>query len=90
MDNISGKAALASIVGFVTWRSLSDSSKRHIYQLLDELEPVEDNDQTFRPSKSLFYWPLAAALLLSFLSALLFLPWQQWFASLFNPEGRAR
>ena len=36
MDNIGGKAALASYIAFVTWRSLNDSSKRHIIQLFDE------------------------------------------------------
>ena len=36
MDNIGGKAALASFVGFVTWRSLSDSSRRNILQMFDE------------------------------------------------------
>ena len=35
-----------------------------IYRLLDELEPVERDPQMFRPTKALFYWPLAAALLL--------------------------
>jgi len=38
-----------------------------IYAILDEIEPVEDNPETFRPIKSLFHWPLAAALLLTFL-----------------------
>lgn len=36
MDNTGGKVALASIIGFVTWRSLNDSSRRHIIQLFDE------------------------------------------------------
>ena len=36
MDNIGGKVALASIIGFVTSRSLSGSSRRHIIQLSDE------------------------------------------------------
>lgn len=45
-----------------------------IYALLDELEPVDQDAETFRPTLALFYWPLGAALALSFLLALLKLP----------------
>lgn len=41
-----------------------------IHHQLDQLEPIEADAETFRPEESLFYWPLAAALLLSFLLAL--------------------
>ncbi len=34
-----------------------------IYQLLDELEPVEKDKHYFRPYQELFFWPLAGALL---------------------------
>lgn len=37
-----------------------------IYDLLDTLEPVEQDDETFRPTSALFYWPLALALCLGF------------------------
>ena len=33
----------------------------------DELEPIEQDQQQMRPLTALFYWPLSAALLLSFL-----------------------
>jgi len=46
-----------------------------IYELLDELEPVEQEAETFRPSSALFFWPLGAALALSFLIAMLRIPW---------------
>ncbi len=36
-----------------------------IYQLLDELEPVEKDKQFYRPMTELYYWPLALALLLA-------------------------
>jgi len=42
-----------------------------IYQLLDELEPVEQETQIFRPSQSLYSWPLGAAFLLSALLLML-------------------
>ena len=41
-----------------------------IYGMLDELEPVQSDQQTFRPINELFGWPLAAALLLSALAVL--------------------
>jgi Ca-activated chloride channel family protein len=46
-----------------------------IYELLDELEPVEQEAETFRPTSALFFWPLGAALALSFLIAMLCIPW---------------
>jgi Ca-activated chloride channel homolog len=36
-----------------------------IYAILDKLEPVEKDQQFFRPSSELFYWPLSIALVLS-------------------------
>ncbi len=39
-----------------------------IYAALDELEPVESDQQTFRPVGELFAWPLGLALLLSALA----------------------
>ena len=35
----------------------TDVSVQKIYQLLDELEPISDNNETVRPQKALFYWP---------------------------------
>lgn len=37
-----------------------------IYALLDQLEPVIQEEETFNPTRSLFMWPLGIALLLSF------------------------
>lgn len=38
-----------------------------IYRILDELEPVDEESQYFRPTHSLYPWPLASALLLALL-----------------------
>ena len=38
-----------------------------IYSMLDELEPIAQEQKTFRPQRSLFHWPLAVALALSFI-----------------------
>ncbi len=46
------------------------ASLEAIYQLLDELEPVAEEQQLYRPIDELYSWPLTAALLLSILIAL--------------------
>ncbi|MCF6281019.1 MAG: VWA domain-containing protein [Candidatus Polarisedimenticolaceae bacterium] len=46
------------------------ASLEEIYQLLDELEPVAEEQQLYRPVDELYRWPLAVALLLSILIAL--------------------
>jgi len=46
-----------------------------IYEELDRLETIEQDEQTYRPTRVLFYWPLGAALLISFILALFSIPW---------------
>lgn len=41
-----------------------------IHHQLDQLEPSESDEETFRPVKQLFFWPLSLAFLLSLLLAL--------------------
>ena len=36
-----------------------------IYSALDQLEPVEQDQQQMRPLTALFYWPLSLAFMLS-------------------------
>lgn len=43
---------------------------QQIYQLIDRIEPVSQDQQTFRPVTELYNWPLGAALLLTLLLAL--------------------
>lgn len=62
--------SIAQTTGGRYFRAKNPQELADIYQLLDELEPVEDDPLTYRPSKSLFFWPLGAALLLSALLAL--------------------
>jgi len=57
---------LAKQTGGEYFRAKDSQGMELIYQLLDELEPVEQEQQQMRPLTSLFYWPLALALLLSF------------------------
>jgi len=62
--------AIASITGGRYFRARDTAELEQIYRILDELEPVQVEEKTFRPVKSLYYWPLAMAWLLALLYAL--------------------
>lgn len=47
------------------FRARDTDELKQIYQLLNKLEPVEVETKSFRPVTSLFYWPLAAAVVLA-------------------------
>ena len=74
---------IAEMTGAQFFRARDRDELERIYSILDSLEPVDQEAETFRPTLTLFYWPLGAALLLSFLIALWRLPWAQL-------AGRAR
>jgi Ca-activated chloride channel family protein len=38
--------------------------------MIDQLEPTEKDPEIFRPQINVYFWPLAAALLISFIMAL--------------------
>jgi Ca-activated chloride channel family protein len=57
--------AIASKTGGQFFRARDIAELQEIYQLLDEIEPVTDENQSFRPITELYQWPLATALLLS-------------------------
>jgi Ca-activated chloride channel family protein len=48
-----------------------------IYEQLDSLEKIEANEQTLRPQKALFYWPLASAFLLSLVMMIFMINWER-------------
>lgn len=60
---------LAEETGGKYFRARNPQELRSIYKLLDQLEPIEREELTFRPQRSLVHWPLAIALLLSFILA---------------------
>lgn len=64
-------AEIASLTGGLYQRARSSSELVKIYAALDELEPVELELETYRPVKSLFYWPLGIVTILSLLFAAL-------------------
>lgn len=55
---------IAESTGGHYYRARNTAELENIYLRLDELEPVAKDKRYFRPRTELFYWPLAAALLL--------------------------
>jgi len=58
---------IASLTGGRYFRAKDTAGLQEIYQLLDEMEPVAEPEAGFRPVKSLYYWPLGAAFVLTLL-----------------------
>jgi Ca-activated chloride channel family protein len=56
---------IAGITGGRYFRAHDTQELAEIYALLDELEPVDKDRQSYRPISALFYWPLAIALVLA-------------------------
>jgi Ca-activated chloride channel family protein len=61
---------LADETGGLYFRARASEDMSKIYQLLDDLEPVEQEQQQMRPLTALFYWPLGLAMLLSVIGVL--------------------
>jgi Ca-activated chloride channel homolog len=61
---------IAIMTGGQYFRAHNTKELNKIYKLIDELEPVERESQSFRPVKSLFMWPLAVALIIAFCIAI--------------------
>jgi len=62
--------AIAQKTGGQYFRARDIESLQKIYALLDKLEPVSQDEETFRPIHELYAWPLSGALLLTALLAL--------------------
>ncbi len=56
---------VAETTGGRYFRAHDTAELEQIYTLLDELEPAERETKSFRPTKALFYWPLAFAFCLT-------------------------
>lgn len=61
---------IASATGGRYFRARDSAELKQIYQLLDQLEPVEKESDRFRPTQELYPWPLAAALLIVLILAI--------------------
>lgn len=73
--------AVARKTGGRYFRAHNVAELQQIYGLIDELEPVERDTQSYRPTWSLFYWPLAAAMILACVPAIAALYRRRWNSS---------
>lgn len=65
---------IAQITGGQYFRARDTEELQTIYQTLDKLEPVESDNLTYRPTKSLFFWPLSGAFILTLIMVLFYHP----------------
>ena len=56
--------SISTLTGGRYFRARNPQELEEVYALLDELEPLETDDQQARPAEELYPWPLAAGLLL--------------------------
>ena len=64
-------ATIAEQTGGSYFRARTTEELQGIYHMLDQLEPAAGDEEKLRPITEWFYWPLAAALLISFCAAIL-------------------
>jgi Ca-activated chloride channel homolog len=62
--------AIANATGGRYFRARDSKDLQQIYQQLDKIEPISEDQQTFRPVAELYYWPLGAAFIMAFMLAL--------------------
>ena len=65
--------AIAEITGGRYFRARDTQELQHIYQLLDELEPTEQEQHSFRPVHALYHWPLGLGFVLMLITAVFYL-----------------
>lgn len=78
--------AIADKTGGQYFRARNLEELNDIHATLNRLEPIETEDEKFRPVKSLFYYPLAAAFILSLTWALVSLMGHARFAQKANSQ----
>ena len=62
---------IATATGGRYFRARSTSNLAEVYAIIDALEPVEQDPETYRPVAALYYWPLGLAWMLACLLLLL-------------------
>jgi Ca-activated chloride channel family protein len=68
--------AIAQTTGGRYFRAQNTERLAEIYDIIDALEPIEQDAETYRPIAALFYWPLALAWALVLL--LVVWDWRGW------------
>lgn len=79
---------IANLTGGLFQRARTTEELNRIYEALDELEPIEQDQETYRPVRSLYWYPLALSLVLSMLYALLHPQITNWLMNLRAPRLR--
>lgn len=64
---------IAKKTGGRYFRARDTKELEKIYSLLDKLEPIQEDSQVYRPTKALYPWPLAIAILLSSIIIVVFI-----------------
>lgn len=73
---------IAEQTGGIYQRARNARELNAIYEALDQLEPIEQDQETYRPIRALFYWPLGLAFVLSMLLTLSHPQIVLWFSQL--------
>ena len=63
--------SIADLTSARFFRARNTEELSQIYDLIDELEPTERENKTYRPESGLFQWPLLVALLLGWVQLVL-------------------
>ena len=67
---------IAEVTGGRYFRAQNTAKLVEIYDIIDAMEPIEQDAETFRPTAALYYWPLTTAWLLFMF--LLVCDWRGW------------
>ncbi len=81
--------AIADKTGGRYFRANDTRSLQDIYALLDKIEPISEDTQSWRPVQELYFWPLTAAFLLSFVNAIFSSGWLQKLMLRLQRKGKA-
>ena len=71
--------AISDKTGGQYFRARDIESLMQIYSLLDQIEPIAEDAEVYRPVNELYFWPLSLALILSLFIAILRLPLLSFF-----------
>jgi Ca-activated chloride channel homolog len=80
---------IANLTGGIYQRARSSAELASIYESLDELEPIELEQETFRPVKSLYFWPLGLVVILSMILTVLHPVVTSWVSNLWAARAVA-
>ena len=65
---------IATITGGRYFRAQNTEKLAEIYDIIEALEPIEQDPETYRPIAALYHWPLGLAWLA--MCTLIFLDWR--------------